>query len=76
MLLRRFNKKVIHRPSADADPVLPNYIALLACILHKNLTVSKALTLMELSCHMESENLGEQVKLKGRTGRFEIGGVK
>jgi len=30
----------------NSDPVLPNYLALLACILHKKLSVSKALQLM------------------------------
>jgi len=76
MLLRKFNKKVIHKSSAADDLVLPNYLALFACILHKNLTVSKALTLMELSSHMESETLGKQVKAKRQTGRHEHGGVK
>jgi len=33
---------------ATDDPVLPNYLALFACILHKDMSVSKALTLMEI----------------------------
>ena len=39
--------KKIYNP--DNDPTLPNYLALLACILHKKLTISKALTLMGLT---------------------------
>jgi len=76
MQLRRFTKIVIRKETAIDDPVLPNYLGLLACILHKKLTVAKALTLMELSSHMESETMGEQVKAKRQTGRHELGGVK
>jgi len=57
MQLRIFNKKAIHRPTADDDPVLPNYLALLACILHKKLTVAKALTLMEINARQEPDDL-------------------
>ena len=42
---------MIDKPLYDPndDPVLPNYLALMACILHKELSVPRALALMGIS---------------------------
>ena len=41
------NIKEIYNP--NNDPLLPNYLALLACILHEDMSVSEALALMGIS---------------------------
>ena len=42
---------------SDDDPLYPNYMALLSCILHKNLSVSDGLRLMDITPHYQKEEI-------------------
>lgn len=65
MLSQGFKQK---KTMADDDPLLPNYLALLACILHKNLDASKALRLMEIQIDKVPEEFDAESINKRRCG--------